>query len=84
LEISVWAVQPRCRSLHFGDDRYGLDSCSASIVPISGIGAILFVISDVSVARDRFVKQDIGQQSLGIPLYYIAQLLFAASVITAV
>ena len=56
----------------------------ASIVPSVGTAAILFVISDVSVARDRFVKQDIVNKTWGLPLYYIAQLLFAASVITAV
>jgi uncharacterized membrane protein YhhN len=54
-----------------------------SAVPIIGIGAILFAVSDVSVARDRFVSRDIANKAWGLPLYYIAQLLFASSVITA-
>ena len=57
---------------------------AATSVPILGIAAILFAVSDVSVARDRFVSRDIVNKAWGLPLYYIAQLLFAASVITVV
>ena len=57
---------------------------AANSVPLLGIAAILFVVSDVSVARDRFVRHDIVNKAWGLPLYYIAQLLFAASVITVV
>ena len=57
---------------------------AANSVPILGIAAILFAVSDVSVARDRFVSRDIVNKAWGLPLYYIAQLLFAASVITVV
>ena len=57
---------------------------AAYSVPILGIAAILFAVSDVSVARDRFVTRDIVNKAWGLPLYYIAQLLFAASVIAVV
>jgi uncharacterized membrane protein YhhN len=57
---------------------------AANSVPLLGIAAILFAVSDVSVARDRFVTRDIVNKAWGLPLYYIAQLLFAASVITVV
>ena len=57
---------------------------AATEVPLIGVAAILFAISDVSVARDRFVSRDIANKAWGLPLYYIAQLLFAASVITVV
>ena len=50
----------------------------------SASGRLLFVISDVSVARDRFVKQDIVNKAWGLPLYYIAQTAFCCVVITAV
>lgn len=43
-------------------------------------GAILFFVSDLSVARDRFVRAGLVNRLWGLPLYYAAQLLFAASV----
>jgi uncharacterized membrane protein YhhN len=44
-------------------------------------GAIAFYLSDLSVARDRFVAPGFVNRLWGVPLYYIAQLLFALSVI---
>jgi uncharacterized membrane protein YhhN len=43
------------------------------------VGAIAFTASDVSVARDRFVLQDFFNRAWGLPLYYLAQVLLAAS-----
>jgi len=43
-------------------------------------GAVGFAVSDVSVARDKFVAQDFINRAWGLPLYYGAQLLLAASV----
>jgi uncharacterized membrane protein YhhN len=43
-------------------------------------GALAFYFSDLSVALDRFVKPSFGYRVWGLPLYYGAQLLFAASV----
>jgi uncharacterized membrane protein YhhN len=44
------------------------------------LGALLFVISDLSVARNRFVAPGFGNRAWGLPLYFAAQLLLAASV----
>jgi uncharacterized membrane protein YhhN len=41
--------------------------------------AVAFYLSDVSVARDRFVAPGFGNRIWGLPLYYGAQLLFALS-----
>lgn len=43
-------------------------------------GAVLFAISDVSVARDRFVSPGFANGAWGLPLYYAAQLLLAGTV----
>lgn len=43
-------------------------------------GAIGFAISDISVARDRFVAPAFSNRFWGLPLYYGAQLLLASSV----
>ena len=44
------------------------------------IGAVGFAISDISVAWDQFVKSDFRNRLWGLPLYYGAQLVLAASV----
>ncbi len=43
-------------------------------------GAMLFVLSDLAVARNRFVHPAFINRAIGLPLYFTAQLLFAASV----
>ena len=48
-------------------------------VPIAA-GALLFTLSDVFVARDRFVKAGAINARLGLPIYFAAQLLLASSV----
>jgi uncharacterized membrane protein YhhN len=45
-----------------------------------GAGAVLFAVSDLSVARDRFVQPGFVNVLWGLPLYYLAQLLLAVSV----
>lgn len=42
-------------------------------------GAIAFAASDVAVARDRFVHHEFSNRAWGLPLYYLAQVLLAAS-----
>ena len=49
----------------------------ASGVYLYALGALIFAVSDISVARDRFVKQDIFNRVWGLPLYYAAQLMLA-------
>lgn len=39
--------------------------------------AIAFYLSDLCVARERFVTHDVGNKLVGLPLYYGAQLGFA-------
>jgi len=40
-------------------------------------GALAFMASDLSVARDRFVRREFLNRAWGLPLYYGAQLLLA-------
>jgi uncharacterized membrane protein YhhN len=47
--------------------------------PTVALGALAFTASDVSVARDRFVREDFFNRAWGLPLYYCAQLLLALS-----
>jgi uncharacterized membrane protein YhhN len=54
---------------------------AATTSPLIGIAAAMFAISDISVARDRFVIRSAANKIWGIPLYYLAQVLFAISVI---
>ena len=42
-------------------------------------GAVLFYLSDLTVARHRFVKKQAANRMIGLPLYYSAQYLLAFS-----
>ncbi len=44
------------------------------------VGAVLFTVSDIFVARERFVLSSVANRLWGLPLYYAAQLIFALSV----
>ena len=44
------------------------------------IGASSFYISDIFVARDRFLKRSFINRLLGLPLYYLAQFMIAFSI----
>ena len=44
------------------------------------LGGLLFVISDLAVARNRFVAPGFVNRAWGLPTYFTAQLLLAASV----
>ena len=43
-------------------------------------GATLFALSDLFVARNRFVQPAISNRVIGLPIYYVAQLILAYSV----
>ncbi len=43
-------------------------------------GALLFAVSDIFVARERFVATGFVNRKWGLPLYFLAQLVLAASV----
>jgi uncharacterized membrane protein YhhN len=42
-------------------------------------GAVLFYLSDLAVARDRFVAHSFANRAVGLPLYYVGQLLLAST-----
>ena len=44
------------------------------------VGALMFYGSDLSVARDRFVRPGFANSIWGLPLYYGGQILLAWSV----
>ena len=44
------------------------------------LGALAFYGSDISVARDRFLGAGFGNRLWGLPLYYLAQFVFAFTV----
>ena len=46
-------------------------------------GALMFFVSDLAVARERFVDHGFVNKTWGLPLYYGGQLLLAASVTAA-
>ncbi|WP_181234346.1 lysoplasmalogenase [Enhygromyxa salina] len=46
------------------------------------LGAVSFYLSDLSVARDRFVRRDFFNRLWGLPAYYLGQLCLALSVLS--
>ena len=44
-----------------------------------GTGALLFYLSDLAVARQRFVTRALANKLLGLPAYYAGQVLLAFS-----
>lgn len=48
--------------------------------PWIAMGAIAFYLSDLSVARDRFVHEAFINRAWGLPLYYFAEVCLALSV----
>lgn len=54
---------------------YGLGTAR----PLVPWGAALFYLSDLSVARDRFVSPGLANRMIGLPMYYAAQVLLALS-----
>ena len=56
---------------------------ASGTMPASGmqllIGAVMFAVSDIFVARERLVSPSVANRLWGLPLYYAAQLIFALS-----
>ncbi len=50
---------------------------------VLAVAAGLFFASDLAVARDRFVEKSSANRIVGLPLYYVAQLLFAGWIASA-
>ena len=53
-------------------------SMSNGVTPVLFVGAAVFYLSDVLVARERFVSPGYVNRVFGIPLYFFAQLLLIA------
>lgn len=53
---------------------------AAAARPAIGVGAVCFYLSDLHVARHRFVSASFWNKSWGLPLYYAAQLILASTV----
>jgi uncharacterized membrane protein YhhN len=58
----------------------GAGAFGASREPILLAAPAAFYLSDLAVARNRFVQRGFVNRLWGLPLYYTAQLLFAVSV----
>jgi uncharacterized membrane protein YhhN len=59
-----------------------LATVSAGGAATIAVGALLFAVSDLFVARDRFVAPGFANAAWGLPLYYGAQLVLATTVAT--
>jgi len=59
----------------FADGRWGVMGRAAVM-----IGAVLFFVSDIFVARNQFVVNESRNRYIGLPLYYAGQFLIALSV----
>lgn len=57
-----------------------LTSADGSGIGSIALGASLFALSDISVARDRFVAKAFVNRAWGLPLYFAAQLILASTV----
>jgi len=57
-----------------------LASVAAGATPWIAVGARAFSLSDLSVARDRFVRTELRNRLWGLPLYYGAQLVLAGTI----
>ena len=54
-------------------------SLPSSHEPRIPLGALMFLVSDISVARDRFVIPSFANGAWGLPLYYGGQLVLAST-----
>lgn len=57
-----------------------IGAVTAGAHPAVAMGAVGFALSDVSVARDRFVAPGFANAAWGLPLYFGSQLLLAWSI----
>ena len=59
----------------------GLSVWALSVLPwTAAVGAVLFTLSDLAVARQRFVTPAFANRAIGLPAYYAGQLLLATTV----
>ncbi len=55
-------------------------SLSHTLPVTAGIGATLFFISDLAVARQRFIQQAFLNRAVGLPAYFAGQMLLALTI----
>ncbi|KAF9283525.1 hypothetical protein BGZ68_005312 [Mortierella alpina] len=53
--------------------------CGQNHLPERTLGALMFFFSDLFVARQHFVHKTVLNKWIGLPLYYIAQILLAST-----
>lgn len=58
----------------------GAGAFGATHLPTLLTAPVAFYLSDLAVARDRFVQRSFVNRLWGLPLYYAAQVMFAVSV----
>ena len=59
----------------------GLSASWAGALPwTAATGAILFYLSDLAVARHRFLHESFVNRAIGLPTYYLGQLLLALTI----
>jgi len=57
---------------------FAIGATALTPAPLPIVPALLFWLSDLTVARQRFVVRSFWNRAVGLPLYYAAQLLFVA------
>jgi len=59
----------------------GFSTAFGSSMPwIAAAGASLFYLSDLAVARQRFVQESFVNRAVGLPTYYLGQFLLALTI----
>ncbi|KAG0372919.1 hypothetical protein BGX24_012400 [Mortierella sp. AD032] len=58
---------------------FGSVNCGREYLPERILGALMFFFSDLFVARQHFVHKTVLNKWIGLPLYYIAQILLAST-----
>jgi len=59
----------------------GISAFTEGALPwTAAAGALLFYLSDLAVARQRFVQRSFINRALGLPTYYLGQLLLALTI----
>jgi uncharacterized membrane protein YhhN len=59
----------------------GLSTFLRGVLPwTAAVGAVLFYLSDLAVARHRFVRESFLNRAIGLPVYFSGQILLAMTV----
>ncbi len=59
----------------------GVSVYARGVLPwTAAAGALLFYLSDLAVARQRFVHESFVNRAIGLPIYYFGQLLLALTI----